>query len=245
MQSIHKALSPVSSLTDILSGDTYATVSAVLPIVHLIDTKLLKEMDEDSQLTKDIKHRIKQDLQTRYTEIKLGVEVMDIVKVASVLDPRFKMKYVTDDIAVKENIVIECSGLGPTPSTSSTSIIQNSAENLPPAKKHKTLGTLFKDHKQEEDVMAIISPEQKINSELEAYITARKLDFEEDPLLWWKLQAPSYPYLSKLAQKYFSVCATCSASERLFSTSGQIVTPCRATLNPDKVNMLTFLSRNL
>ena len=113
LQSIHKALSPVSSLTDILSGDTYATVSAVLPIVHLIDTKLLKEMDEDSQLTKDIKHRIKQDLQTRYTEIKLGVEVMDILKVASVLDPRFKMKYVTDDIAMKENIVIECSGLGP------------------------------------------------------------------------------------------------------------------------------------
>ena len=146
---------------------------------------------------------------------------------------------------MKENIVIECSGLGPTPSTSSTSIIiQNSAENLPPAKKHKTLGTLFKDHEQE-DVMAIVSPEQKINSELEAYITARKLDFEEDPLLWWKLQAPSYPYLSKLAQKYFSVCATSSASEHLFSTSGQIVTPCRATLNPDKVNMLTFLSRNL
>ena len=60
--------------------------------MHLIDTKLLKEMDEDSQLTKDIKHRIKQDLQTHYTEIKLGVEVMDILKVASVLDTRFKMK---------------------------------------------------------------------------------------------------------------------------------------------------------
>ena len=38
---IHKALSPLSGLTDILSGDEYVTVSAILPMLQPIATKLL------------------------------------------------------------------------------------------------------------------------------------------------------------------------------------------------------------
>lgn len=33
-----------------------------MPMMQLIDKKLLKETDNDTQLTKDIKQRIKQDL---------------------------------------------------------------------------------------------------------------------------------------------------------------------------------------
>lgn len=43
LQSIDKALSPLSSLTDLLSGEDYVTVSAVLPLIDLIVTKLSKE----------------------------------------------------------------------------------------------------------------------------------------------------------------------------------------------------------
>ena len=69
IQSIHQALSPLSSLTDMLSGESYVTVSAVLPIVHLIENNLLKEEESDTQLTKDIKCRIKGDLNSRYEGI--------------------------------------------------------------------------------------------------------------------------------------------------------------------------------
>lgn len=62
LQSIDQALTPLSSLTDMLSGEEYVTVSAVMPMMQLIDNKLLKETDNDTQLTKDIKQRIKQDL---------------------------------------------------------------------------------------------------------------------------------------------------------------------------------------
>ena len=34
-------------------------------------------------------------------------------------------------------------------------------------------------------------------------------------------------------------------SERVFSCSGNIVTPRQASMNPDKVDVLTFLSKNL
>ena len=62
LQSIDKAISPLSCLTDILSGEQYVTVSAVLPILHILETDLLKVQEEDTQLTKDIKHRIVADI---------------------------------------------------------------------------------------------------------------------------------------------------------------------------------------
>ncbi len=49
-----------------------------------------------------------------------------------------------------------------------------------------------------------------------------RVNADEDSLQWWKMLAPHYPALSQLAKKY--LCATSSASERLFSTSGNIVT---------------------
>ena len=36
LQAINQAVSPLSSLTDILSGEQYVTVSAVLPMLKLI-----------------------------------------------------------------------------------------------------------------------------------------------------------------------------------------------------------------
>ncbi len=47
--SINQALSPLSNLTDILSGEDYVTVSAILPLMNLLNDKFLKENKEDSQ----------------------------------------------------------------------------------------------------------------------------------------------------------------------------------------------------
>ena len=72
-----------------------------------------------------------------------------------------------------------------------------------------------------------------------------KLDVESDPLKWWKLHALSHPLLSNVSKKYLAIPATSASSERLFSRSGKIATPLRASLKPDKVNMLEFLSKNV
>jgi len=90
LQSINSALSPLSSLTDILSGETYVTVSAVLPMLQLIESNILMEKDDDTQLTKDLKIRVITDLQSRYP---VSNEVHKILQLATFLDPRFKLKY--------------------------------------------------------------------------------------------------------------------------------------------------------
>ena len=100
LTAIHQALSPIAALTDILSGEEYVTVSAILPMLRLFETKLLKDEADDTQLTKDIKH-IKQDLNSRYTIPKISAMALKILQVATFLDPRFKCHF-SDNIDVAD-----------------------------------------------------------------------------------------------------------------------------------------------
>ena len=99
--------------------------------------------------------------------------------------------------------------------------------------------------KEYQEEHAVISPEQRFQEEVERYKVSARLDFEENPLSWWKVNYLELPTLSQLARKYLCICATSSSSERLFSTAGNIATPLRSHLTPDKVKMLTFLLKNL
>ena len=84
-----------------------------------------------------------------------------------------------------------------------------------------------------------------IKKEIEDYIKQPLLDAELNPLQWWKVHMVVLPTMAKLARKYLCVCASSSASERIFSCSGNIVSKKRTLLKPDKVNMLVFLAKNL
>ncbi len=58
LQSITASLGPLASLTDLLPGEKYVTISAALPLLHLIKNELLKQKDSDSTLTSDIKQGV-------------------------------------------------------------------------------------------------------------------------------------------------------------------------------------------
>ena len=70
-------------------------------------------------------------------------------------------------------------------------------------------------------------------------------EVKSNPLQWWKCHQNIFPILSHLARKYLSVCATSSPSERVFSTSGNIITSKRTCLKPDKVDQLVFLAKSI
>ena len=89
LKALHQALSPLSSLTDMLSGEEYVTVSAVLPMLKLIGNKLLKDDESDTRLTKDIKKRIREDLDGHYDGVP--DRVAEIRNAATFLDPRWSM----------------------------------------------------------------------------------------------------------------------------------------------------------
>ena len=68
-----------------------------------------------------------------------------------------------------------------------------------------------------------------------------KLDVKANILMWCKLHAVRFPYLSRLARRYLAMPATSASVERLFSVAGQVVSAKRARLDPSTVTLLVFL----
>ncbi len=91
----------------------------------------------------------------------------------------------------------------------------------------------------------MLSIQDKVDAEIKLYLFLTAVNADDDPLAWWKAHVEEMPMLSKLARKYLCIPATSVPLERVFSTSGHILTPQRSRLSSEHVNMLTFLHFNL
>ena len=110
-------------------------------MLHTLETDLLKVQEADTQLTKDIKHRIIADIQLRYTQSKLTENVILLLQVASFLDPQFITKYMehmneNQLLRVKQKVLNECMRLSYEEATTAT---QSATESLPPAPKKRNI----------------------------------------------------------------------------------------------------------
>jgi len=77
------------------------------------------------------------------------------------------------------------------------------------------------------------------------YEVADLLEVKEDPLVWWKEHQHEYSLLSHLAKRYICIPSTSVSSERVFSTTGDIITAQRSALLPEHVDQILFLIKNL
>ncbi len=240
LEAINKALDPLSDFTDIMSGENYVTVSSVKPLLHHLKTNECLQGESDTQLTKDIKKAVMTYLETKYEDSATS----ELITLACVLDPRFKVDYVDkyDLEGIKEVIMIE--GIAVADKTRSTTtttptdpqLADPEPEARPPTKKLK-LGSLFKKARVDSHGPPM-TPRERAKAELASYLQSPQPDSD---VKWWQSRE-DFPTLSTLARKYLCVCATSSASERLFIN---VVTSKRSCLKPDIVNMLVFLSQNL
>ena len=88
---------------------------------------------------------------------------------------------------------------------------------------------------------------QELDSALDWIATFENLPHTEegaDTLLWWKTNGSYLPLLSSLARVVFSVQASSSKSERVFSVSGKVMEH-RTRLTPDKLEKLIQIKTNL
>ena len=108
-------------------------------------------------------------------------------------------------------------------------------------KKEKRLAEIFKKPTTSHKLRA----EDLATREVDQYIHCPCPDVDTNPLEWWKTHYIDYTHLACLAKKYLCIPATSVASGCPFSTSGNIVSDKRSCLKPERVNMLTFLAKNL
>ena len=99
LEAVNKSLSPLVEFTDALSGEKYVSVSFVKRNLHLFNNSILEDQEDDTELAKTIKHKILEYLNDKYSD-QATQELLDM---ASALDPRFKLKYVDEDL--RESIV--------------------------------------------------------------------------------------------------------------------------------------------
>lgn len=87
LESISRTLGPLLVFTDVLSGEDYVSVSYIKPVLHLFNNTVLAAADDDTELTKDMKRVILEYLNEKYSDPK----TVDLLDMASLVDPRFKM----------------------------------------------------------------------------------------------------------------------------------------------------------
>lgn len=80
--------------------------------------------------------------------------------------------------------------------------------------------------------------------EVDEYLGEPIVDLSINPLDWWSKNENRYKNLIKLAKRYLGIPATEVASERVFSTAGNIITDKRKRLSEEHVEQLVFLSTN-
>lgn len=253
LESINKALGPLTEFTDALSGEKYVSVSFLKPVLHLFNTEVLRRQD-DTELTEAIREGILEYLNEKYDD----QTTEDLLDMATLVDPRFKTAYIQDEERVElikaraatemEDIVgseraLTAAAPSPSPAAAAAEEEDDPEPTLPARKVRKSLASYFK--KAPAPGQGTAPSRMQIEMELNMYLQAPGPDSEADPLEWWKLHGMNFPQIAKLAKKYLSIPATSSSSERAFSASGNIVTCKRSCLKPSRVDQLTFLALNL
>jgi len=82
----------------------------------------------------------------------------------------------------------------------------------------------------------------RMRQELTTYMKTKVLDYDSDPLAWWKSHEEDFPFVARAARSVLSIPALSAPVERIFSTAGKIFRPDRRTrLKADKFESLIFI----
>ena len=241
-------LHPFKLATEAMSGEKYITASLVLPCVYQLLHETNQNGASSSGVIRNVCHAITNDLEKRFpTDRNLDSPIA----FAALMDPRFKnLSFITP--ATKKTLLNNFEvTICQLQTTNKDEINQEKIEMQIPmiepsskrARNHPLNELLSKLCPSVSSGVDTGSQMRTTMDQLALYLTETVLDIP-DPLLWWRENASRFPALCEFARKYLCIPATSVPSERIFSESGNIVTAKRSCLQPDTVELLTFLHNN-
>jgi len=87
----------------------------------------------------------------------------------------------------------------------------------------------------DEDPFGGMEYEQPNEDEIDTYMRIPLTNHDEDIILWWKRHSHQCPVLSAMARLYLAIPGTSTASERVFSAAGNLISEKRTRLSCDSI----------
>ncbi|XP_061697825.1 pyridoxal phosphate homeostasis protein isoform X1 [Syngnathoides biaculeatus] len=253
-EELTRVLGPFDRVTEFLRGEQYITLSALPQLVHNLKKATLSSTVETSSV-KAFQTQVAKQITERWQELFLfQPEAPNAVILAAALDPRFrKLKFLTAEDVFKVQSTIQSMALAVKKEEWQSNKSRNEATaaalevRSAPKKDGLFVNSILgssSDSNTSDEENEDWQLSQAVQKEVFLYFGEHPLSKKENPLTWWKTNAARYPTLATLAKSFLGIPATLTASERMFSVTGNIVSKRRASLSFEHLDMLTFLHCN-
>ena len=155
-------------------------------------------------------------------------ESNDAFKLATVLDPRWKLDWcLADEVEdIKSLVNDKVASVGPV----NDATIDRA--DTPPAPKKNQVVSLYG------------KKPTSLQSEIDDYLDQPTISDDADPLVYWEQHQQQFPQLTSLAMRYLAIPASSAPVERLFSIAGKVFRADRSRLSDARFEELMFLRCN-
>jgi hypothetical protein len=237
LKEIKQLLKPLEIATREMSGEKYATLSKVIPIVHGINHQI-QLISINEHVSKDFQNMLMSEMKKRFEQI----ELVSNLAVATLLDLRFKKIHFKNYNAVAMAVKLikneMTSGMDPITEQNSSITQEVTQENH-----NDDEGDIWSHHKilVQQINPAGVDLQTLVSTEISQYLSAPLCPLQDDPFQKWEQIKISLPRLYLVAQKFLQIPATSVPSERLFSKAGNIMNERRNRLLGKRLHKLLFL----
>ncbi len=258
---IIELLKPFQVATEFFSTQQSPTICVIFPVLHNLQLQL-----QPTPHDRDVVKALKPVLLAHLNDIKRHWAALDnILHLASFLDPRtkvflFQLQYIkTQKKKKKKKKKKEFAWLGSMERVDALqkahtlAEISLSQQTQPPSPK-VVPHALPVVNRMADDIellfgkpaMAQTQPTKPVVEEPVQYSSLPPLEglAKHNSLLWWKQHQGHFPGLAALARRHLAIMASSAPVERVFSTSGWIVSKRRCAMTDATVSLLTFLAVN-
>ncbi|CAN1222014.1 Putative AC transposase [Linum grandiflorum] len=228
-----------SLVSDLFSESKYPTANLFFPRICELRIQIHQWMLDSNEVIQ----RMAASMWTKF--IKYWQVIQDLLAVAVVLDPRYKLDIVE---YYAERIAMDGSSLNANTIRGilgdlviEYQVRLNGNNNAPTTGNHMAGSSSTED----QGFDLFVSQRKRsrtssVTAELDSYlnedILPRQPDF--DILMWWKINGPKYPILQNIARDILAVPVTSVASESTFSSGGRLIDPHRSRLHESTMEAL-------
>lgn len=231
IQETIQILEPFDLATTKISGESYITLSLVIPLIRGIKTKLA---EVESQIVTESGKKILLCVKGSVDKRLSPYENRTPVVLATILDPRFKKKgFKTSD---EEKRAVQWLEKAYASHLSKERLAEETQQPIPSTSSgtpDDLLGFL--------DVPDVSTPLSNSLIDVRQYLEKPVIDRKECPITYWRYNNNK---LKELAMLYLCIPASSVPSERIFSKAGQILTERRNRLKEKRLNELLFIKQN-